>query len=92
MVYIYHACTQSGLTQVKSTLAVCILITVKPLIVDPPRQGHCIINLSTAGNSWDLKVLIQFEPPRRGQPLYKGQNMCIYIYIIVPNVWRFHCV
>ena len=54
--------------------------TVKPPIVDPPRKGHCIINLSTEDSSWDPKfcfpiVAIQFEPPRRGQPLYKGQSM-----------------
>ena len=28
--------------------------TVKPPIVDPPRKGHCIINLSTEDSSWDL--------------------------------------
>ena len=28
--------------------------------------------------------LIHFEPPTRGQPLYKGHNIVLYI-------WRFHC-
>ena len=32
--------------------------TVKPPIVDPPRKGHCIINLSTEDDSsWDQKIL-----------------------------------
>ena len=25
--------------------------------MDPPRKGHCIINLSTEDNSWDPKIL-----------------------------------
>ena len=54
--------------------------TVEPPIVEPPRKGHCIKNLSTVNSSRDPKILfpyyyivaIQFEPPKRGQPLYKG--------------------
>ena len=34
-------------------------------------------------------VLIHFEPPRRGQPLYKGR---IYIVPKVSFVWRFDCI
>ncbi len=37
-------------------------------------------------------VLIHFEPPRRGQPLYKGQNTLIYIGPKVSFVWRFGCI
>ncbi len=36
-------------------------------------------------------VLIHFEPPRRGQPLYKGQNTLIYIGPKVSFVRRFGC-
>ena len=47
------------------------------------RESSEIGTLSTVDNSWDPKILvsysvaIQFEPPRIGQPLYKGhvQNM-----------------
>ena len=54
---------------------------VKPPIVDPPRKGHCIINLSIQRTVHGTRkfcfpiVAIQFEPPRKGQPLYKGQSM-----------------
>ncbi len=37
-------------------------------------------------------VLIHFEPPRRGQPLYKGQNTLIYIGPKVSFVRRFGCI
>ena len=37
-------------------------------------------------------VLIHFEPPRRGQPLYKGQNTLIYIGPNVSFVRRFGCI
>ncbi len=37
-------------------------------------------------------VLIHFEPPRRGQPLYKGQNTLIYIGTKVSFVRRFDCI
>ncbi len=37
-------------------------------------------------------VLIHFEPPRRGQPLYKGQNTSIYIGPKVSFVRRFGCI
>ena len=47
--------------------------------VCPPRKGHCNINLSTVDNSWDQKFICKFVPPRRGQALYKGQSMGIYI-------------
>ena len=35
--------------------------TVKPPIVDPPRKGHCIINLSTEDSSWDPKILFPYS-------------------------------
>ncbi len=37
-------------------------------------------------------VLMHFEPPRRGQPLYKGQNTLIYIGPKVSFVRRFGCI
>ncbi len=37
-------------------------------------------------------VLIHFEPPRKGQPLYKGQNTLIYIGPKVSFVRRFGCI
>ncbi len=37
-------------------------------------------------------VVIHFEPPRRGQPLYKGQNTLIYIGPKVSFVRRFGCI
>ena len=36
-------------------------------------------------------VVIRFEPPRRGQPLYKGQKTSIYIVPKVSFVRRFDC-
>ena len=33
---------------------------MKPPIVDPQRNGHCIINLSTEDSSWDLKILFPY--------------------------------
>ncbi len=39
-----------------------------------------------------LIILIHFEPPRRGQPLYKGQNTSIYIGPKVSFVRRFGCI
>ena len=36
-------------------------------------------------------VLIPLQPPRRGQPLYKGQNKWIYIVSNVSLVQKFHC-
>ena len=46
--------------------------TVEPPIVDPPTKGHNIIDFST--KICFPIVLIHFEPPTRGQPLYKGHN------------------
>ena len=37
-------------------------------------------------------VLIHFEPPRRGQPLYKGQNTWIHIVPKVTFIRRFDCI
>ena len=28
----------------------CIILTVEPLIKDPPRKGHCMLNLSIVGH------------------------------------------
>ena len=35
--------------------------TVKPLIVDPPRKGHCIKNLSTVDSSQDPRILFPYS-------------------------------
>ena len=57
---------------------------VKPPIVDPPRKGYCIIiplytslqRMVHGTRKFCFPIVaIQFEPPRRGQPLYKGQSM-----------------
>ncbi len=37
-------------------------------------------------------IHVHFEPPRRGQPLYKGQNTLIYIGPKVSFVRRFGCI
>lgn len=60
--------------------------TVKPPIADLPRQGHNTIDLSTTDtfeghkyNYWlPYSFSTRFEPAKRGQPLYKGHNSCIY--------------
>ena len=66
--------------------------------VDPLRKGHCITNLSTVyvDNSWDPKIPFPYSnntmwTSKRGQPLYKGQSLCIYIVPNVSFVRRFHC-
>ena len=53
--------------------------TVEPPIVDPPKQGHCIINLSIKDTVRGPKNYMPysfstFRTSKRGQPLYKGQN------------------
>ena len=74
------------------------ITTVKPPIVDtlieiatqynkPLNKGH-----SQGPNNWFPIVLIHFEPPRRGQPLYKGQSSIIYIGPKVSFVQRFNCI
>ncbi len=68
------------------------MYTVKPPIVDPPNKP-----LNKGCFSWSQIiglsiVLIHFEPPRRGQPLYKGQNTLIYIGPKVSFVRRFGCI
>ena len=52
---------------------------VKPPVVDHPRYGHNIIDLSKrtlfkVPNNWFPIVLVHFEPLRKGQPIYQGHN------------------
>ena len=70
-------------------------ITVKPPIVDPLRKGHCMLDLSIKDIAQGPKITLPMghrEPPRRGQPLHKGQNSWIYIVPKVSFIWRFHCI
>ena len=53
----------------------------------PLYKGHCL-----KSQIFTLPIVsILLQPPRRGQPLYKGQNMWIYIVPNVSLVRRFHC-
>ena len=47
---------------------------VEPVIVDPLNKGHDKNNLSIKEVHFFPIVLIHFQPLKRGQPLYKGQN------------------
>ena len=64
----------------------------------PSKKGTLYIkSLYNGHRSWSQKntipiASIHWEPLRRGQPLYNGQNSWIYIVPIVSLVWRFHCM
>ena len=73
-------------------------LTLSALISCSPNEiGHNITDLSTwtlfnVPNNWfPCSSNMLFEPPRRGQPLYKGHNNWIYIFPKVSFVWRFDC-
>ena len=71
--------------------------TVKPPIADLPRQGHNTVDLPTTDtfeghkyNYWlPYSFSTRFEPAKRGQPLYKGHNRCIYT-VSAFFVWRLY--
>ena len=51
-------------------------------------KGHCL-----RSQIFTLPiVLIHLQPPKRRQPLYKGQNKWIYIVPNMSLVLRFHCI
>ena len=58
------------------------------LYVNPLYRGHC---LGSQKLPFPI-VFIHWEPPRRGQPLYKGQNSWIYIVPKISFVWMFDCI
>ena len=62
------------------SLSHSVIISAHFNTVEPPRKGHCMLDLYTStrdtasGSKIFTIVSIHREPPRRGQPLYKGQN------------------
>ena len=88
--------TDNIIAVIYMSLRIIFVYTVEPLIKDTPRKGHCMLDLSTrdcfkSQNITVHIVSIHQEPPRRGQPLYMGQNSWIYIVPKVSFVRRFHC-
>ena len=65
--------------------AIWHMTTVKPPIVDPPRKEHCLKTslqwtvLGTQKFCFPI-VAIQFELPRRGQPLYIQGTKHVNLY------------
>ena len=59
----------------------------RTLYVRPLYKGHC----SRSQKLPSPIVSIHWQPPTRGQPLYKGQNSWIYIAPKVSFIRRFHC-
>ena len=70
------------------------IYTVEPLIMDPPNKGHDRNNLSMQDTSLGLKYALShnttntLQPPKRGQPPYKGQNGWFHVSFIQ----RFPCI
>ena len=69
--------------------------TVKPLIVDSPKYGHSIINLSTKDTTYSPSIIptIYFEPPKEENLSTKSKS-AEFMYVVpkVSFIRRFYCI
>jgi len=71
-----------------------LFYTVEPLLKNPPRKGQCICTKDILEILKFPSVLeiIHLRPPKRGQPLNKGQNSLILYSVnktvyFTPSTW-----